>query len=58
MGKYEADLAKMESGRQQLANAEKLFDLSFTMYPELLQVQKDMTGLKLIYDTYRAQKVL
>ncbi|CAL8343019.1 unnamed protein product [Lota lota] len=57
MGKYEAELAKMESGRQQLANAEKLFDLSFTMYPELLQVQKDMKGLKLIYDTYKAQKI-
>ena len=57
MDKYEAELAKMEGGRQQLANAEKLFDLSFTMYPELLQVQRDMKGLKLIYDTYRAQKV-
>ncbi|CAL8251349.1 unnamed protein product [Boreogadus saida] len=56
MDKYEAELAKMEGGRQQLANAEKLFDLSFTMYPELLQVQRDMKGLKLIYDTYRAQK--
>ncbi|CAL8247788.1 unnamed protein product [Merluccius merluccius] len=57
MGSYEVELAKMESGRQVLANAEKLFDLSFTMYPELLQVQKDMTGLRLVYDTYKAQKI-
>ncbi|KAG7265791.1 LOW QUALITY PROTEIN: hypothetical protein CRUP_036669 [Coryphaenoides rupestris] len=54
---YEAELAKMESGRQELANAEKLFDLSFTMYPELLQVQKDMKGLRLVYDIYKAQKL-
>lgn len=57
MGTYEVELAKTESGRQELANAEKLFDLSFTMYPELLQVQRDMKGLRLVYDIYKAQKV-
>ncbi|KAJ3602266.1 hypothetical protein NHX12_030025 [Muraenolepis orangiensis] len=57
LGKYELELAETESRRQELANAEKLFDLSFTIYPELLQVQKDMKGLRLVYDTYNAQKI-
>lgn len=40
-----------------MANAEKLFDLPITMYSELLQVQKEMKGLRQIYDIYSAQKV-
>ena len=46
-----------EKDRQELANAEKLFDLPITMYPELLQVQKEMTGLDKIYEIYKQQKV-
>lgn len=57
MENYEAELAKIEAGRQELANAEKLFDLPITMYPELLNVQKDMNGLRQIFDIYKAQKV-
>ncbi|KAM6964967.1 dynein axonemal heavy chain 10 [Aplochiton taeniatus] len=56
MAAYEVDLAKIEAGRQELANAEKLFDLSITMYPELLSVQKEMRGLRQIYELYNAQK--
>ncbi|XP_029909103.1 dynein heavy chain 10, axonemal [Myripristis murdjan] len=56
METYEVELAKIEAGRQELANAEKLFDLPITMYPELLNVQKDMNGLRQIFDIYKAQK--
>lgn len=57
MGKYEADLAKVVAGRQELANAEKLLDQPVTMYPEVISMQKDMKGLRQIYDVYKAQKV-
>jgi len=54
---FRAEVDKYESERQELANAEKLFDLPITMYPELLQVQKEMKGLEQIYSLYREQKV-
>lgn len=57
METYDAELAKIEGGRQELANAEKLFDLPITMYPELVNVQKEMRGLRQIYEIYKAQKV-
>lgn len=57
MGSYESDLAKIVAGRQELANAEKLLDLPVTMYPEVIRMQKDMQGLRQIYDIYKAQKV-
>ncbi|KAG5280454.1 hypothetical protein AALO_G00060150 [Alosa alosa] len=56
MGSYETELAKIEAGRQELANAEKLFDLPITMYPELVNAQREMRGLRQIYDIYKAQK--
>lgn len=57
MGTYEAELAKIEAERQGLANAEKLFDLPITTYPELLNVHRDMKGLRQIYEIYQVQKV-
>lgn len=57
MGKYEADLAKLVAEQQELANAEKLLDLPVNVYPEIISIQKDMKGLKQIYDVYKAQKV-
>ncbi|XP_076006843.1 dynein axonemal heavy chain 10 [Genypterus blacodes] len=56
MGIYEAELTKIEAGRQELANAEKLFDLPITVYPELLSIHKDMKGLRQIFDVYKSQK--
>uniref|UniRef100_A0A673VC35 Dynein axonemal heavy chain 10 n=1 Tax=Suricata suricatta TaxID=37032 RepID=A0A673VC35_SURSU len=53
---YEKELMRHEKNRQELANAEKLFDLPITMYPELLKVQKEMNGLKSIYELYEALK--
>lgn len=57
MDTYEKELARVEASRQDLAKAEKLFSLPITMYPELLNVQKEMKGLRQIYEIYRSQKV-
>ncbi|KAL0979348.1 hypothetical protein UPYG_G00183960 [Umbra pygmaea] len=56
MGTYETELAQMEARCQELANAEKLFDLPITMYPKLENVQKEMKGLRQIYEIYMSQK--
>lgn len=57
METYEADLAKVVAEQQELANAEKLVDLPVNVYPEVISIQKDMKGLRQIYDVYKAQKV-
>ncbi|XP_069379878.1 dynein axonemal heavy chain 10 isoform X1 [Paralichthys olivaceus] len=56
MGTYEAELAKILGGHQELTNAQKLLDLPVSLYPELITMQKDMKGLRQIYDVYKAQK--
>ncbi|XP_058850532.1 dynein axonemal heavy chain 10 [Acipenser ruthenus] len=53
---YEKELSHKEKDRQELANAEKLFGLPITMYADLMQVQKEMSGLRQVYDIYKAQK--
>lgn len=55
---YKNEVQKYESERQELANAEKLFDLSITMYPDLTKVAKEMNGLELVYTLYEEQKVI
>ncbi|KAM8812104.1 dynein axonemal heavy chain 10 [Rhynchonycteris naso] len=57
LASFERELARHERNRQELANAEKLFDLPITMYPELLKVQKEVTGLKMIYGLYEELKL-
>ncbi|XP_030074215.1 dynein axonemal heavy chain 10 [Microcaecilia unicolor] len=54
---FETELAEHEKSRQELANAEKLFDLPITMYSDLLLVQHEMKGLRQIYDIYSKQKL-
>ncbi|XP_053061953.1 dynein axonemal heavy chain 10 isoform X4 [Acinonyx jubatus] len=54
---FEKELTRQEKTRQELADAEKLFDLPITMCPELLKVQKEMNNLRTIYDLYEALKV-
>uniref|UniRef100_A0AAV2KWR9 AAA+ ATPase domain-containing protein n=1 Tax=Knipowitschia caucasica TaxID=637954 RepID=A0AAV2KWR9_KNICA len=56
MDSYESELSKMVSQRQELTSAEKLLDLAVTVYPEVVSMQKDLDGLRMIYDIYRAQK--
>ncbi|XP_067910592.1 dynein axonemal heavy chain 10 isoform X4 [Heterodontus francisci] len=57
LGKFENEVEEFERNRQELANAEKLFDLPITMHPELVLLQKEMKGLRQIYDIYKAQRI-
>ncbi|XP_052801261.1 dynein axonemal heavy chain 10-like isoform X3 [Mya arenaria] len=56
MKTYSVEVNKYEMERQELANAEKLFDLPITMYPDLQQVQKQMKGLEMIYALFEEQE--
>ena len=55
--KFKEEFANFEKERQELANAEKLFGLSITLYPELLEVEKELKGLDQIFSIYENQKV-
>lgn len=57
LGTYEMDLAKVVAAQQELAKAQKLLDLPISVHLDLINVHKDMKGLRQIYDVYEAQKV-
>lgn len=57
MKTFREEVNQLETDRQELANAEKLFDLPITMYPNLLDVQKQMKGLEMVYALYEEQNV-
>uniref|UniRef100_H2ZL67 Dynein heavy chain tail domain-containing protein n=1 Tax=Ciona savignyi TaxID=51511 RepID=H2ZL67_CIOSA len=57
LNQFRKDLQKYEADRQELTNAEKLFDLPITSYPNLVRVQNEMRGLELIYALYEEQSV-
>lgn len=57
MQEFEAELALVVGAQQDLANVANLLDLQVKVFPELIHIQKDMSGLRLIYDLYKAQKV-
>ena len=48
---------KYENQRQELTNAEKLFDLPITLYPGLVEVDKELKNMAKIYDLYESQRV-
>ena len=50
------EMEKFESERQELANAEKLFGLPITMYPQLQDMQKELSGMEKVFELYEAQK--
>ena len=54
---YKAEYLKFEKERQELTNAEKLFDLNLTMYHDMMQMEKDIRGMEMIYSIYEKQKV-
>lgn len=54
---YEANLAKIVAEEQELANLANLLDLPVSVFPEVFNIQKEMTALRQIYDLYKAQKV-
>jgi len=54
---YKQEIESYEVQRQELANAEKLFDLNITVYQVLIQVQKELKGQEQIYTIYEDQLV-
>ncbi|XP_014779882.1 dynein axonemal heavy chain 10 isoform X2 [Octopus bimaculoides] len=56
MKDYTKEMNKFEAERQELANAEKLFDLPITMYSDLLSVQKEMVSLDALFKIHTNQK--
>lgn len=58
MEEFESELALVVGSQQDLANVANLLDLQVKVFPELIHIQKDMNGLRLIYDLYKAEKVL
>lgn len=54
---YQALYSEFEVQRGELTNAEKLFDLSITSYPHLLEVEKELKNLTLVFELYEAQRV-
>lgn len=58
MQEFEAELALVVGDQQDLANVANLLDLQVKVFPELIHIQKDMNGLRLVYDLYKAEKVL
>ncbi len=54
---YRDELSKIEREKQDLTNAEKLFNLPISNYPALLHVQKEMRGLEDLYKLYEEQMV-
>ena len=55
--RFKEEFANFEKERQELANAEKLFGLSITLYPELLEMEKELKGLDQIFSIWENQKV-
>lgn len=54
---FQAEYANYEKQRQELTNAEKLFDLPITLYPGLVEVDKELKNIARVYDLYEAQRV-
>ena len=57
MKAYKEELGKLEREKQDLTNAEKLFNLPISNYPALFSVQKEMKGLEDLYKLYEEQLV-
>ncbi|VDP74395.1 unnamed protein product [Echinostoma caproni] len=56
LGACQAEIEEVEKQRQELASAEKLFDLPITPYPQLLQIETELHGLAQLFAVYNAQK--
>ena len=55
--KYKEEYLKFEKERQELTNAERLFDLNITMYQDMQQMEREIKGMEMIYSIYEKQKV-
>ena len=52
---YRDELSRLENEKQELTNAEKLFNLPISSYPELYVIQKEMKNLERLYQLYEQQ---
>ena len=57
LNQFRMELSVMESRRQELTNAEKLFDLPITRYPDMMEVDQQMRYLTQVLELYEAQRV-
>ena len=55
--KFQEEFAELEKERQELVNAEKLFDLSITLYSDLIEVDNSLQGMAKVLELYEAQRV-
>lgn len=55
--RFKEEFATYEKERQELTNAERLFGLPISMYPELNQMEKELKGLDQIFSIYTSQQV-
>ena len=56
LNRFKDEFAKYQNERQELANAEKLFGLPISMYPDMVSLESDIQGYELIYTLYMDQK--
>ena len=54
---FQSRYSDYEKQRQELANAEKLFDLPITKYDDLIEVDLALRNLAKVYELYEAQRV-
>lgn len=54
---FQDQYAVLEKERQELANAEKLFDLPITKFDGLIEVDRDLRNMDKVYELYEAQRV-
>ena len=54
---FQAQFAELEKERQELVNAEKLFDLPITLYSDLIEVDNQLQGMAKVFELYEAQRV-
>ena len=54
---YQPQYIDKEKQRQELTNAEKLFDLPITMFPSMTEVDKELKNTEKVFEIYKDQKV-
>ncbi|XP_024136867.1 dynein heavy chain 10, axonemal isoform X4 [Oryzias melastigma] len=56
IGRFEKELANIMTEQEHLIETAKLLDLPLAEYPEIIRIQKDLSGLSQIYNIYKAHK--
>ena len=54
---FQSKYSVFEAKRNELTNAEKLFDLPITVYEDLIKVDQNLKNMAKVYELYEAQKV-